>query len=556
MKKIFKSLAALSIAALAGFSAVSCEEVLPDYSNTGEPQIKLILEELNPDLNRVDNTPIVCVIFSEAGLKSVKVYKHEDEVQTLLSEITTFTDEHQYSVKENPSWTESITKVSIEATDKAGRTVTAEINVNVTPILPAPVIVFEKEKIVIDERNEDPNNVNTVFDVTSSNQLQALKVALFTSEGILDYPLTGFKAGSESYHFEQEIEYFEGYRGLQVTATDVNGKMKIETLPISYIPAPSPVITTDESTSEPLILVRSSDSKTFTFNVNAEVGLSYIEVLKITKDSVTGDEKQVRLDVQYYDSNVDFNVDFSYTASEFDIASNGLCFNVVDRLNHESKLRITTLVDMRLGENIVLGSQRNTKEPLVVEGYPGEHYHFFSVRDFKTYSLFDFWQTENRRNIDFYYFAWNANQNRLMKANEDRADQDGSWYEYIDPTGVNSIPMLRNSESRWGNRNGTYIKRLTKAFAFDFDNVTLEDLTSTAVQNYLIQAKNNDDWLNYKVDDCFLFKTGPLSTYPNCTGIVRFETIVGDRDSFMGNNLPPKDKPVYVIISIKAQVIE
>ena len=56
--------------------------------------------------------------------------------------------------------------------------------------------------------------------------------------------------------------------------------------------------------------------------------------------------------------------------------------------------------------------------------------------------------------------------------------------------------------------------------------------------------------------DCFVFKTGPASTYPNSTGIVRFERVEGSRDSFTGNNALPNDKPCYILISIKTQVVE
>lgn len=550
-----------AFAALAGLCAASCSLEEPDYSGMEGPRITLMVESLSPDLNRVDNTPVVCVIFSEAGLSKVDVYLHEGQEKTLFKEITEFNDEHQYSVKENPSWHEGITMVSIEAFDKAGRKAEASMDVSVIPIQPAPVITFGVEKIEIDERREDPTTVKTVFDVTSSNTLSDLKAAMFTADGVVDLALTpSFTPGSASYHFEQDIDYLEGYRGLQVTATDANGKMKIETLPVNYIPAPAPILTPDEASSSTTILVRSTDARTFSFKVEAGVGLSYIEVLKVKKD-IQGEDITERVDITYYDASTDFNTDFSYTAESFDNSCHALRFDVYDRLNHSTSFQVNTIVDMRLGENIVIASQRNTKDPLVLDGYEGDSYCFFSVRDFKTYSLFDFWDTANRRNIDFFYFAWNAggssdNGTRIMKANEDRAGQDPSWFQYIDPEGVDNIPVLSASESAWTGRNATYIKRLTNAYAFDFDNVTVADLTSSPVQSYIVQGKTNDDWINYKAGDSFLFKTGTLSTCPNCTGIVRIEEVVGSRNSFTGTNTPPNDTPVYIVISIKAQIVE
>ena len=561
MKNIFKKLFVAAFASVVGLCSVSCEQDEPDYSYTDAPKIRLMVETLTPDLNRVDNTPIVCAVFSDAGLKKVSVYLHEGEEKTLFREITEFNDEHQYSVKENPSWQEGITMVSIKAEDKAGRIAESVIDVNVIPILPAPVITFDIDKIEIDERREDPTTVKTAFDVTSSNTLSDLKVAMFTAEGILEMALTpSFTPGCESYRFEQEIDYLEGYRGLQVTATDANGKMKIETLPVNYIPAPPPVITPDEASSQSTILVRSSDSRIFNFNVKAETGISYIEVLKLKKD-IQGEEVSERIDIKYYEPSTDFSVDFTYNAESFDNSCHALRFDVYDRLNHFASFTVNTLVDMRFGEKIVIASQRNTKEPLVVDGYEGESYCFFSVKDFKTYSLFDFWKQENRRNIDFFYFAWNAagsadNGTRIMKASEDRAGQDPSWFQYVDPEGVNSIPVLKAAESSWSGRNATYMKRLTNAYSFDFDNVTVADLTSGPVQSYVVQNKTNPDWINYKAGDCFLFKTGTLSTCPNCTGIVRIEEVVGSRNSFTGTNTPPNDTPAYIVISIKAQIVE
>ena len=325
--------------------------------------------------------------------------------------------------------------------------------------------------------------------------------------------------------------------------------------------APAPTMEpSGETTADPLI-VKSTDSRTFTFAVKAETGLSNIEVVKYTKD-IQGKDVSNRIAIDHYDATKDFEVNYSYTIESFGTDAHAIAFIATDRLGHAASVRIPTFVNLRYGQNIVIAAQRNTKEPLVLEEFPGvESYCFFSVRDFKTYSLFDWWKTENRRNIDFFYFAWNNggasdNGTRLMRANEDRAGQDPAWFTYTDPEGLNSIPTLAGSNANWGSRNATYIKKLTSAYAFNFDNVTLDDLTASAVQSYVVQGKTNPDWINYKAGDCFIFKTGPLSTYPNSTGIVRFERIEGSRDSFTGQNALPNDKPCYIVISIKTQVVE
>lgn len=551
MKKILLALAAV-------LALAACKQITPDYGGMTPPSIELMYTTISPDMNRVDNTPVVCVIFSQAGLKSVRLYKMEDEVQTLLKEIVTFQNAHQYSLKENPAWNTDITAVRIEAVDNAGRKAEALIPVTVTPVQPAPVITFEKEMIKIDERNEDPSTVTTRFTVTSSNTLASVKASLFTADGILDVPLNpSFHVGDSEYTFEQDVDYMEGYRGLQVSATDANGKMKIETLPVNYIPAPAPELIPGEGISQDLLLVRSSDSKTFSFQIKAGSGLSSVEVVSYTKDAGTGNEVKNRLHADYYDATTTFEQAFTYTFDAFDPAAYAIAFIAVDRLNHEVTYRIPTLVDLRYGADLVLAAQRNTVVPLELEDYPGEQFYcFFSVRDFKTYSLIYWWEVANRRNIDFFYFAWNAGGTRLMRANENRDGQDPAYFKYND--GELNIPLLGQwPTSGEGGRNGTVIHKLTQAFNFSFDNVTAADLTSTAVTAKMNdQGKTNEDWLDFKAGDSFLFKTGPLSTYPNCVGVFRFDRIVGDRDSFSGNNAPPNDKPAYAVISIKTQIIE
>lgn len=551
MKKIL-----LAIAAVVALAA--CKEVQPDYGAMKAPSIELVYSSITPDLNRVDNTPVVCVIFSEAGLESVKLYKTENEVESLIKEIVSFKNPHQYSLKETPAWNMDITEIRIEATDKGGRKEQAVLPVTVTPVLPAPVITFEKEIIRIDEFNADPQTVTTRFTVTSSNTLASVKASLFTASGTLDVPLSPtFHPGESTYSFEQDVDYLEGYRGLQVSATDANGKMKIETLPVDYIPAPAPELVPGEGVSQDALLVRSTDSKTFDFQVTAASGLSSMEVVAYTKDAGTGAEVSNRVRLDSYDATTTNELSYSYTFEGFNAAAHAIAFIARDRLNHEVVYRIPTLVDLRYGSNLVVAAQRNTVVPLELEDYPGEQFYcFFSVRDFKTYSLLYWYEVANRRNIDFFYFAWNAGGTRLMRANENRDGQDPSFFQYKDDTVT--IPLLGSwPTSGEGGRNGTVIHKLTSAFNFNFDNVTTADFTSAQVTNKMNdQGKTSEDWLDFKAGDSFLFKTGPLSTYPNCIGIMRFDRIMGDRDSFTGNNAPPNDKPAYAVISIKTQIVE
>ena len=61
----------------------SCEINNPDYSETKAPEISLILDSISPDMNKTDNIPLLCVVFSEAGLNSVKMYIVKGNEETL-----------------------------------------------------------------------------------------------------------------------------------------------------------------------------------------------------------------------------------------------------------------------------------------------------------------------------------------------------------------------------------------------------------------------------------------------------------------------------------------
>ena len=150
MKSNFYNIVAALSALAVAVGAISCKKVI-DYSACAEPEIVLPVKEIHPDLNRVDNTPVVCVIFSEAGLKQVNIYIARGEQESLLQTFDSFSNPHQHSVKAEPEWTEDITGIRIEAVDNAGKIAQATMDVIVTPILPAPVIVFSQEKILIDE---------------------------------------------------------------------------------------------------------------------------------------------------------------------------------------------------------------------------------------------------------------------------------------------------------------------------------------------------------------------------------------------------------------------
>ena len=162
----------------------SCDESKPDYSGTKAPQISLILDSITPDMNKTDNIPLLCVVFSEAGLNSVKMYIIKGTEETLYKEVSTFYDAKQYSLKEFPLWEENITSFRIVATDKADRSTESRIPVSVIKFKPAPVIIFEKSEIVINE-NEGTNKNYPLPSLKFEDLLYFLILKLHCSEKLV-----------------------------------------------------------------------------------------------------------------------------------------------------------------------------------------------------------------------------------------------------------------------------------------------------------------------------------------------------------------------------------
>ena len=215
-----------------------------DTDGTNPPEVRLILDTLRPDLNVADNIPLVCVVFSDLGLESVRLLLVKTTGTEEYKEYTTFKDPNQYSVKELPLWAEDFVAFTIIATDKAGRSVEQSIPISAIPFQAPPVILFDMENVVIDENKPGAEVPVTKFSVQSAGRLSSVAVRLFTAAGVTNLPLSHpLEEGADRYEFEELIPYKEGDVALQVTATDEYNKVKIETLPITYIQLPPPVIT-------------------------------------------------------------------------------------------------------------------------------------------------------------------------------------------------------------------------------------------------------------------------------------------------------------------------
>lgn len=480
-----------------------------DLSNTKAPEIKTILEVIEPDLNKADNIPLVCVVFAEAGLKSVEMKIVKQGVETDYKTVTEFYDKSQYSVNELPLWDETFQSFKVIATDLAGRTVEKIIPITVIKYLAAPVITFPQAEIVIDENTGIITIPKTTFTVTGASQLTKVEVNLFTATGITPIPLSPAFIPGLTYNFDQDIPYQAGNNALQVSATDAYGKIKIETLPIRYISIPAPeLLPTGNTTLDPIIAA-SGSSRTLTFTGTSGIGINAIRVYRLEKDIVT----ELTALSQTYTTQQ--SVAFSAVLPDFNATTTGIRITAFDQLGRSTQVDITTLIDIDYNPMARIGSQFYSK--VADPAYP-DIYNFYSVKDKKTYTLSQFYN--NRPNIDMYFYFFGGAV-RLYSANINRPPGE-PWAG----DAANGIPFL---ETWTGARNNTKIKKFTPgAWGFTFDNVTATDLQSTAVQNYVNSAQVVADFANYVAGESAFFQTSATSTSGVKTGIMKIESFTVD----------------------------
>ena len=150
-----------------GFAACSDDNDGLD-PNAAAPVIKFPMEQLDVDLNKVDNLPVVAVIKSQAGLQSVTMKLQTVEGVTEYKTVTEFFNPNSYSLSENLEYNANYEAFIIEATDKLNHVTSGTLPIAVTDVMARPVITFDPEEIIYDEMDENPVIPRTTFEVVYS----------------------------------------------------------------------------------------------------------------------------------------------------------------------------------------------------------------------------------------------------------------------------------------------------------------------------------------------------------------------------------------------------
>lgn len=478
-----------------------------DYSNMGIPEIDFILDEMFVDLNKADNLPIVAVVFSEVGIKEVKMYVVDTEGnETFYKEISTFYDNKKYSIKEKVVYDSSVAAFKIVAVDLGGRESVKLLDITTIPYQDAPTVDFELDEIVVDEAQGGiiPTTRFTAS-CASSTFLSKIEVVLFSVGGEKTQILVEDFDGIDetTYQFEHDIVYIEGNRSLQVIATDRYNKKTIAALPITYIAIPPPSIT-DQSDSQYTLDLNST--KKLSFTATSEAGISQIVVYKDYRGLLSE-----LIDKSYASQEiVDFNEEITFD----DEKMNSLKVEVRDINNKKTTFDIPCLIGFNYIQNYIMGGQYYIKG---FEDDPDNIRHIFSFNRMTGITLEEAYA--NIADADIYFFMYNQSGSCL------RINSFGQTSNQSQMTGVEYQDLLNNIPSvwDWGNRNDTRLLLLNEeVHGFSFDNVTLYDLNHFS---YPITLDRPSSPLP-GVGQVYLVKTAATSSAGQKIGLVKIENLV------------------------------
>ena len=147
-KRLFTILA--GIFAVMSFAACNDDEGIDP--SAAEPTITYAYDTLEADLNVVDNLPVVAIVKSEAGLKSVSLSINTSDGETVpVTTVTEFFNVRSYSLAEEINYESNYTEAVIEAVDLLGRKAEAKMPISIIDVVEAPSIVFTPAKWSYDE---------------------------------------------------------------------------------------------------------------------------------------------------------------------------------------------------------------------------------------------------------------------------------------------------------------------------------------------------------------------------------------------------------------------
>ena len=444
--------------------------------NAAAPVIKFpIGEKLDVDLNKIDNLPVVAVIKSQAGLKSVTMKIQTAEGTTEYKTVTDFFNANSYSLSERLEYMSNYQAFIIEATDKLDHTVTETLPISITDVMERPVITFDPEEIVYDEMDENPTIPRTTFKVTSEAGLKKVEMFLVSATGQVSKG-TAELSGEKEYSFDEMINYVEGDRGFKVKAEDTYGYITIATLPVIYKIIPKPELTLPDSP----IFADTETKKGVPMQIKSVRGIREIVIYRVEG----ANEVEALRKTMNGETTLDIAPEINFTE-----ATSKLKIVVSDgRVGKEVTGTMKAYVNMDVVK-VNIGSQpiANTAHDKFKDAFG-----LLSFNDLKTYSVdYAIANTENAKNVDLKFYCFGgAGEPRLYSM--DNAEKDG---EFSGSTGKLSAIGAKN------------MTRFAMLSNFDFDNATV-----TSISEILSSSISISKLTPFAVGDIIAFRTGSSST--------------------------------------------
>ena len=472
---------------------VSCSDEDKGLAEAPAPTISLPMEEIDVDLNKVDNPPVVAIIKSQAGLKNVTMEIETAEGINEYKTVTDFFNSASYSLSEELIYDNTYQAFIIKATDKQNQVTEGKILFNVTDVVGKPVIEFDPQEIIYDEMDENPVMPNTAFKVTSDGGLKNVSMLLVSSEGETEYKTEGLN-GEKEYTFNELIEYTDKSRGLKVKAEDNYGNITIETLPVTYRSIPGPVITELQETVEA------------SSNTDMEIPIKIESQRPIQKISVYANDDTGTAIFTDEPNRIGYDGKMKFT-----LAKDMYQVRVVvsdGRVEKDVEQIIKTYVDIEYF-TIQMGSQ--SLQNNAHKDYP-DVYSVYSVKDKKTYTTnYVMESRDNAKNVDFKYYCHSQGgilSHRLYAM--DQTEKDRKDEETKDCFEL----------------QGLIYKTLTRFVKLDTD-YDFNKLTADGIPDISNDSSRGNKLSDLKEGDCIAFITGTNSTSSARKGVMRITHITG-----------------------------
>lgn len=419
-----------------GFAACGDDNDAVD-SNAAAPVIKFPMEQLDIDLNKVDNLPIVAVIKSQAGLQSVTMKIQTVEGVTDYKTVTDFFNPNSYSLSEQPEYNANYQSFIIEATDKLNHVVSETLPIVVTDVMARPIITFDPAEIVYDEMDEEPVMPRTTFKIVSEAGLKKVERFLVSADGQIAKGGEELN-GEKEYEYGEQIDYKEGDRGFKVKAEDKYGNITISTLSVTYKTVPAPVLTLSKN----LISTDAGVDTEVPMHIESVRGVREVVIYRVEK----GVETEISRKEFSGDKSLNYNPKVQLTEETSQIkviVSDG-------REEKDVAGTVKTYVSMEVTE-MQVGSQKLAN---------AEPFALISLKDMKTCSVDEAIATEeSAKNIDIKFYAA-SNSGVITFRLYSPENVDGKNGEYAGSTG--KLTALKKMN----------MTRFAKLSNFDYEQAT------------------------------------------------------------------------------------